>query len=233
MLGKIRVVFERLRDRGGWDTAKWTWSQIRWRFREWSLNIETAKREDTCGDDHNGDAEPYVPIPYAQFECVMESLPLRPGEDVFLDYGCGKGRAIVLAGMYSFLRVIGVEMSAELCQLARKNIQQASPKLACSNIEVHHVDAADYEVPADVTVIFFCKPFGEKTLAVVLDNIQRSLCEHPRNMTIVHAFPEGERDVLAEFAAARETYQVPSTYWTGIDVVVHHYPASTACLVGA
>ena len=54
-------------------------------------------------------------------------LPAREVEphDVFLDIGCGMGRAVYQAAAnYPFKRVIGVELSHELTQAARRNIER-------------------------------------------------------------------------------------------------------------
>ena len=42
--------------------------------------------------------------------------------DVFLDFGCGKGRVLLIASEYKFKKIIGIEFSPELAGIALKNI---------------------------------------------------------------------------------------------------------------
>ena len=53
------------------------------------------------------------------FARFMKLVPLLPAS-VFVDFGCGKGRVMLLAARHGFKRVIGVEFSPELCQAARR-----------------------------------------------------------------------------------------------------------------
>ena len=39
-----------------------------------------------------------------------------------MDLGCGKGRVLMLAVEYGFARVTGVDYSASLCEIARRNL---------------------------------------------------------------------------------------------------------------
>lgn len=45
----------------------------------------------------------------------------QPREYIFIDIGCGKGRVLAIASKLGFRRVIGIEMSPELCRVAVEN----------------------------------------------------------------------------------------------------------------
>src|SRR5258708_2654765 len=45
----------------------------------------------------------------SDFEAMMAGLQLPVSDYAFIDLGCGKGRALILAAQYPFARVIGVE----------------------------------------------------------------------------------------------------------------------------
>src|SRR5690349_10766861 len=51
----------------------------------------------------------YEPIQLAVFRRIMAALAIDPHNYTFVDYGSGKGRALVLAAEYGFRRVVGVE----------------------------------------------------------------------------------------------------------------------------
>jgi cyclopropane fatty-acyl-phospholipid synthase-like methyltransferase len=48
---------------------------------------------------------------YRSFRRVMRHIGVRE-QDVFLDYGSGLGRVLLMAAQYPFRRVLGVELSA-------------------------------------------------------------------------------------------------------------------------
>ena len=54
---------------------------------------------------------------------------------------------IYQAAKYRFARVIGVEISAKLNDIARGNIERNRDKLLCSSIELIATDAAEFECP--------------------------------------------------------------------------------------
>ena len=53
----------------------------------------------------------YQPADPVLFAESMAALPIDFSSYVFIDAGCGKGRALLLACGYGFQRVIGIEMS--------------------------------------------------------------------------------------------------------------------------
>jgi len=91
----------------------------------------------------------------------------------------------VMAAMHPFIRIIGVERSAELSDIARRNISRAATWLTCSHVDVVTADAARYDVPDDVTVVYFSSPFSGDVLDAVLDNVKASLARAPRRLSIV------------------------------------------------
>jgi SAM-dependent methyltransferase len=80
-------------------------------------------------------------------------------DDVFVDLGCGKGRVLYMAGRRPFKRVIGIEWSERFCQIARANLERNRHRLRCQNTEVVTIDLREWEVPDDVTVIYFFVSF--------------------------------------------------------------------------
>lgn len=53
----------------------------------------------------------------------MRRLPMRPKDFVFIDYGCGKGRALFIAAEHSFKAAIGIEYASDLASIAKRNIE--------------------------------------------------------------------------------------------------------------
>jgi SAM-dependent methyltransferase len=141
------------------------------------------------------DRENYHPTPWLALKRVLRQDEVTD-QDVFIDFGCGKGRILYQAAMYPFRRVIGVEISPDLAQIARDNIQRSLPKLRCRDVEVVTADVVNYEVPDDVTLVYFFDPFHGEVFAALLDRIIASLRRRPRELTIIYLDPFEEQALL-------------------------------------
>lgn len=130
----------------------------------------------------------YTPAPYRALRYSLARVTVRPGEDSFLDYGCGLGRVIIFAGTKPFRRAIGVDISQALVEKAQENIELARKRLKCE-VQAEVADAQTYAVPDDVTVIHFNNPFSGETLAKAVGNIRESLRRRPRRLTIIYGSP--------------------------------------------
>ena len=118
---------------------------------EWRLGIRTRGyiAPDQLGLCNDG--LDYSPIPFRAFFRAMKHVPTDLLTGTFLDYGAGMGRALVLAARYyPFRRVVGVEVSAELCERAADNLKH----VAAGHAEVICTDAATHQPPCDTSVFF-------------------------------------------------------------------------------
>jgi ribosomal protein S18 acetylase RimI-like enzyme len=113
-----------------------------------------------------------------------------PSSGIFVDYGSGKGRALMLAIEYGFDRAVGIEFAIELCREAEGNLSKFRAR---SNRDfearILNLDAACYTVNDDDCVFFLYDPFGKEVLEQVLSNIRHSLQSKPRLIHVVYAHP--------------------------------------------
>lgn len=120
------------------------------------------------------------------FRDLVGSLPIDYREFLFVDFGAGKGRALALASEFPFRRIVGVEFSPELADVARRNVASfRSERQQCLEFEVVCSDAVEFELPRDPAVLYFYNPFGEPVLSRVLGNIRRSYDDAPRTLYLV------------------------------------------------
>jgi SAM-dependent methyltransferase len=145
---------------------------------------------------------------------ILRRLQAGPGE-VFLDIGSGAGRMVCAAARLPFGRVLGLEISPALVELARMNI--LSLKGRQSDCEMICADARHYLIPDDVTIVFMYNPFGgsifESTLGQIVDSYDRK----PRRMRLVYANPREHLTVTnhGRFRSSRRIYLSwrPSPEW--------------------
>jgi hypothetical protein len=128
----------------------------------------------------------YHPVHRLSFDTAMAQLPERFEEFTFIDYGAGRGRALLLAAMHPFRRIIGVEFASELHDDANMNIAQFPRSLMkCRDVECRLMDAVDFAIPNEKCVLFFNDPFDDEILKTVLERITASYRTHPRRMYLV------------------------------------------------
>jgi predicted RNA methylase len=128
-----------------------------------------------------------------------------PKDSVFVDFGAGKGRILLLAARTgAFKKVIGVEFSADLCQAALDNID-AFQRRQPMDVEfaVVNADVADYHVRADQNVFFMYNPFDHVIMEHALGRIEESLIQNPRPVWLIY---HGVNEDCLRMIADREGY---------------------------
>lgn len=106
----------------------------------------------------------------------------------FIDFGSGKGRALLEAAAFPFKWVKGVEFTRELHDIAERNIRQyRMGRVRCSDIRSVLCDAENFDIPTDPLVIFFFNPFTGPVMEKVIANIEQSYRDAPRDIFIIYA----------------------------------------------
>jgi hypothetical protein len=131
----------------------------------------------------------YVPTRWRSLHGLFRNWPIT-SDDVLLDYGSGKGRTVVWAAVkYRFRRIIGVELDRQLIVDAQANLARWNHRTLCDAVEFLQADATKYEVPDDVTIIFFGNPFVGTIFEKVVGKVQESLARNPRELTVLYYHP--------------------------------------------
>lgn len=132
-----------------------------------------------------------------EFVQAMRSVDIELDEAVFIDFGSGKGRALLLASAYPFRRIIGIEFAAELHAAATANFAaRAAGGGEAVPVELIHGDATAYELPDDPLVLFLYNPFDAPVIAAVARRAMASWQANPRPMRIVYINPSCAREFL-------------------------------------
>jgi SAM-dependent methyltransferase len=121
---------------------------------------------------------------------VISCLGITHQEFTFVDIGCGKGRALLIASDFPFKRIIGVELSTELTQVARGNVRRYhSRRQQCTDLQVVCTDATKYTLPPGPVVLYLYNPFEAPVMEAFLANVRRALDDEPRQVIAVYLNP--------------------------------------------
>ena len=146
---------------------------------------------------------------------------------MFIDYGSGMGRIVYeAAARYPFKRVIGLELSDKLNEIARSNLDRNSSRLRCSNVEIVTGDALEYDPPSDVTVAWFYNPFTGATLETA---VQKLLDAASGPLRLIYFNPV-EHDLLMATGRLRVTKRLrgwrPEKAWSRSNTTIMYESVS-------
>ncbi|MEM7427578.1 MAG: class I SAM-dependent methyltransferase [Pseudomonadota bacterium] len=221
LLDKFRY---RVRTEGLLGSLAWLVHNIQWRVRERWLGIDTRDGEFAIVTDDDGEHHCYEAINTKCFEDAMSELELDGDNDVFFDYGSGKGRALILATRYPFKHIYGIERADELCDIAERNVG-ALRKPSARRITVIRGCAMATPLPDDVTVLLMANPFSGTVLQTALHQVQKSLVRAPRELRLIYIHPKGMHNMLAECDWLEEVKRIRPGYLLA-DVCILYSAAS-------
>ncbi|MDX2171047.1 MAG: class I SAM-dependent methyltransferase [Deltaproteobacteria bacterium] len=154
----------------------------------------------TYGTDTAGYADPRVYASddprarRATFYVPTRARPFRdflawsgvPPTGTFVDFGCGKGRALFVAAQHGFRRAVGVELSPRFCRAAEHNLARLQAHVAATQFRVICDDAGNYAVAPDDRVFYFYDPFDDALIERCLQRIAASLAAVPRPVYVIY-----------------------------------------------
>jgi SAM-dependent methyltransferase len=213
-----------LRTRGIVGSVECVFSKFQERLFDLRYGTDTVSFAElntlTIGSEHVSDGTPYQPTRMRLVRRVLSSLNLTPG-GAFVDFGCGKGRVLLLAADYGFRRITGVEFAKELCDIARENILRYQKKKGIStDIRIVEGDAVEYEIRDNENVFFMSNPFSAALVQKVVNNIVRSLRSRNKPGLIIYNNP------LWGEAIERQGF-APVLDFDAHECIVYRYDAET------
>jgi hypothetical protein len=132
----------------------------------------------------------------AAFVEMLSVVPVDLRDFVFVDFGSGLGRVLLLASEYPFRSIRGVEFSPDLHKIACDNIRSyRSHTQKCTDIASICEDAAQYRIPEEQTILYFYNPFLAPVMERVVQNIEQSLLRTPREAYLIYYNPKERHTV--------------------------------------
>jgi SAM-dependent methyltransferase len=118
-------------------------------------------------------------------------------DDVFADFGSGKGPAVLVAAGFPFKRAFGVELSEELTTLAQRNFERSRVKQVAGAVEFLTADVLEYELPDDLSVVYLYNPFTGLVFTRFVERLLQSVERTPRPMRVVYNYPFEHNHLIA------------------------------------
>jgi len=143
----------------------------------------------------------YQPCSPELCRMAIERSGVDPEQFCFLDIGCGKGRALIIATEYGFKDLIGVDYSAKLCRVAKRNLRTCGVE----RFQIVTSDATRFDYPTVNTLAFFYHPFTEVVLETVLEKLRAATFE--RKLVLAYVGPGG--DLMLGQAWLEQIYTIP------------------------
>ena len=143
-------------------------------------------------------ATEYMPVNYFTIENVLGHLPENAKHGMFLDIGCGKGRALCVAAAYGFKKLYGIDFAKQLIDESEKNLALIKTCYPSIQYELSWSDISTLEINKDVSTIFLFNPFDEVLMKNIIRKINSSLQQYPRELYVLYCSPRHEELFFAD-----------------------------------
>ena len=211
----------------------WFFVGINWNFRlafftifheirgELTYKLDTIKldrlKNITVKSDSPEHSSIYQACNYYILEKGLKYLESINENKNITDFGCGKGRVLVVAAHYGFKNITGIDFAKALCVSAEHNIQKTRPLYPAAKFTIVCEDAAKYTIEKEQNVFFFFNPFDEVIILAVVKNILSSLKENPRKIYIMYVNPVHKEIFVS--AGFEEEYYLRKLYYLELSIL--------------
>jgi len=182
---KISIFFKSLRDNGIFPTIRKMGQRLYYKIKGVDFSTQNIYDLTRKGEyKEHGTALVSTSIDFlSQLLDDLERAIEKPlNKSLFVDFGSGKGAAIIHAKKLGFKRAIGVEFAKELHESAQKNIKA----LGVDGVESIYEDATAYTLPKDTSLIYFFNPFDEVVMQKVFDNIMKQKDNFENDVYVIY-----------------------------------------------
>jgi SAM-dependent methyltransferase len=125
----------------------------------------------------------------------------------FVDLGCGKGRVVMMASLYPFLAVRGIDLSEAMIGVARMNLrrwrraQTRNGRAVCGDVGVVQGDVLGPEVDGilgmgGAVILFLFNSFGAEVLAGLMEKLARA-ARGGMTVDLIYVHPDHDATVAA------------------------------------
>ncbi|RFC45017.1 MAG: putative RNA methylase [Verrucomicrobia bacterium] len=120
---------------------------------------------------------------------IFNAIPERAKEATFVDFGCGKGRTLIIALEHGFREVIGVEIAPELASICQSNLSKVAGNQTGATFRIIQADATTFELPNGPITAFFFNPFNGPPLEQVALNLKNNAARTGSEVWLIYVNP--------------------------------------------
>jgi len=205
--------WHKIREKGIRNSVMIFYNHLEGIFFDWYYGTDTQSRvllQDLRIDhEKRQHGTKYDPSPVSALRKLFRKIEITK-EDVWVDVGAGKGRTLLIASVAGFKKVVGIEFSAELCDICRQNIEKfRRKKKTMSPVEVINKDATEVNPDKEYTVFFLFNPFDAEIMTAWMDKVKESFRNFPRRMYIIYNNPVHQELIdRYSFLKERKIYRI-------------------------
>jgi SAM-dependent methyltransferase len=109
----------------------------------------------------------------------------------FVDLGCGKGRAVMMASQFGFREVAGVELHPALARIAEANVAvwTAAGRAVCP-VRIVCQDATEFALPDGQCLLYLFHPFTAPVLKRLVERIEADFADRRGLLDLIYFNPE-------------------------------------------
>ena len=137
-------------------------------------------------NQNNNDYVHYQPAYTWYLRKIMKCFSINQF-DKLLDYGSGKGAAMIFFAKYHFSEIGGIEYNQYLHETAQNNFKLKK----LDNLKSYNGDASLFTDIDRYTYFFLYNPFIGKILELTIEQIKQSLIRNPRKINVLYQNPIG------------------------------------------
>ena len=206
---KLKILFDLLikimkdiNQKGLIDTVKIYLLKIDIRIFDYKYNVKTHKDLNINNLKFNSinkkEAFNYETVAIFSIKKILNNIDININ-DIFIDFGCGKGRVLLIASQYKFKKIIGIEFSPELVDIARSNVSICKDynSFNIDIIKIIESDVLDYKYNNNETVFYLYNPFSNIILDQLCGQIMESIRHKPRRVYMIYVNPKFHNIIVA------------------------------------
>ncbi len=182
---------------------------------EKKYKIDTVKinrlQDEIIDSENLSHASIYQGTNYYLIEKAFEYLKDEKVNTGLVDFGCGKGRILVVAAYYGFKSITGIDFSRSLCVEAESNIEKISSFFPGTDFNIMCDDVSHYKIENNKNCFFFFNPFDEVIMLKVVKKLLLSLKENSRKIYIIYVNPL-HKEIFQSAGFEEEYYFIKMEY---------------------
>lgn len=157
----------------------------------------------------NKDAEENMPSSFYEFMEGLKKTGLKKNDVALLDVGCGEGRVLNFGMLLHFKKVVGIDLNEDALKNAVENCAKMKRHGFNTPYTVERADAALYNIPESINLIYLFNPFREKTMEAFMNNVLSQINNRQSEIHIIYCVPVWRKS-FDKYPECRKIYEAYS-----------------------